>query len=159
MMAYYIIATYFGCGIHATTKIISKQKLRMNLIQKASQKWTKLRANSISQTPFTTLERSRTRKILSNVNPSIGLAAGDLRLNHNPVEASAAGVLHRKGTAPGKEGLVPIRDRAARLAFGVIYGNPLVTQRNDGHDRLNRLAGDARLEGHCRVDPGKQQIF
>src|SRR5260370_39733207 len=43
-------------------------------------------------------------------------------------------------------------------AFGVIYSDPLVAQRNDGHDRLNRLAGDARLERHrafvptfCRV--------
>src|SRR5882672_9000411 len=33
-------------------------------------------------------------------------------------------------------------------AFGVIYRDPLVAQRNDGHDRLNRLADGARLERH-----------
>ncbi len=31
-------------------------------------------------------------------------------------------------------------------AFGVICSDPLVAQRNDCHDRLNSLAGDARLE-------------
>ena len=32
-------------------------------------------------------------------------------------------------------------------AFGVIYSDSLVAQRNDGDDRLNRLARDARLDG------------
>src|SRR6266481_6126466 len=31
-------------------------------------------------------------------------------------------------------------------AFGVIYRDLLAAQRNDSHDRLNRLGGDARLE-------------
>ena len=38
-------------------------------------------------------------------------------------------------------------------AFGVIYSDPLVAHRNDGHDRLNGLPGDARLERHRAFVP------
>src|SRR5215472_16733891 len=38
-------------------------------------------------------------------------------------------------------------------AFGVIYSDLLVEQRNDGHDRLNRLASNARLERHRAFFP------
>src|SRR5215468_2221621 len=38
-------------------------------------------------------------------------------------------------------------------AFGVICSDPLVAERNDGHHRLNRLAGDARFEGRHAFFP------
>src|SRR5258708_30285906 len=38
-------------------------------------------------------------------------------------------------------------------AFGVIYRDLLAAQRNDSHDRLNRLGGDARLARHYALVP------
>src|SRR5215469_3231868 len=41
--------------------------------------------------------------------------------------------------------------RPQNPAFGVIDSDPLVAQRNDGHDRLNRLTPDAGLDERHRA--------
>src|SRR5258706_14629729 len=48
--------------------------------------------------------------------------------------------------------LLPTRHRRPQgPAFGIIYSDPLVAQRNDGHDRLARVAGGARLRRYLAV--------
>jgi hypothetical protein len=61
---------------------------------------------------------------------------------------------HAENTGGRLASLLAARHRRLQdPAFGVIDSDPLITQRNNGRDWLNRLATDARLERHRAFVP------
>lgn len=95
------------------------------------------------------------RLIAARAAAAIGAQAMPIAdLSHNLVETTAAGILHRKGTAPADRGLVPIPGSRGTLSYVV---EPLTPRKPEALASLAHGAGRKhnRSAMHGRIRTGK----